>query len=86
MEYQKLLSEEEIAKIYVAEGDIVSFFNADGKWCTKNAQGVVSIIENRIENLEKESNAEEVVVEIEDILGGDKTTALDVSNDLLSVL
>ena len=38
------------------------------------------------ENLEKESNAEEVVVEIEDILGGDKTTALDVSNDLLSVL
>ena len=86
MEYQKLLSEEEISKIYVAEGDIVSFFNLEGKLCTKNAQGVISIIENRIESLEKESSSDEIVSELENIVGGETTTALDVSNDLLSIL
>ena len=70
MEYQKLLSEEEIAKIYVAEGGIVSFYNLEGKYCTKNAQGVVSIIEDRIEAVEKETTeSNEVVEEISNLIG-----------------
>ena len=47
MDYQKLLTEEQIYNIYVAEGDIVSFYNLEGKLCTKNHKGEISIIENK---------------------------------------
>lgn len=46
MDYQKLLTEEQISNIYVAEGDIVSFFNSEGKLCTKNHEGIVTVLEN----------------------------------------
>lgn len=44
VQYHKTLSDEDIALIQVAEGDIVSFYNSEGKLCTKNHNGVVSIV------------------------------------------
>ena len=88
MEYQKLLSEEEISKIYVAEGDIVSFFNLDGKLCTKKHSGEVIVLEDSI----KESiiTAESTLQEIDDLIGGEDSSeaqeTLQASEDLLSIL
>lgn len=102
MDYQKkVLTEEEISKIYVAEGDIVSFFNAEGKFCSKNHLGEILIIEDKIEELkqiileikEQSKSSEEIVTEIDDIIGGDdivseeeKQEQIQASEDLLSVL
>ena len=97
MDYQKkLLTEEEIQNIYVAEGDIVSFFNAEGKFCTKDQDGKITIIENKLIELErkfeefKEVNktSEEIIVEIDDIIGNENVVSEEeqASNDLLSVL
>ena len=70
MEYQKLLSEEEIAKIYVTEGGIVSFYDLEGKLCTKNAQGVVSKIEDKIDSVVKENTeSNEIVNDIDNLIG-----------------
>lgn len=97
MDYQKkLLTEEQIQNIYVAEGDIVSFFNADGKFCTKDQNGKITIIEDKLSELEqkfeqfKEVNktSEEIIVEIDGIIGEETIVSEEeqASNDLLSVL
>lgn len=48
VQYHKILSDEDIALIDVAEGDIVSFFNSDGLLCTKNHDGLVSVISSQV--------------------------------------
>lgn len=70
MEYQKLLNSQEIENIYVAEGDIVSFYNLDGKLCTKDFQGNVKILEDRIVVLEGQlKNTSAIIEEINNIIG-----------------
>ena len=70
MEYQKLLTEEEISKIYVAEGDIVSFYNTEGKLCTKKSNGEVSSLEERVEQLESQIiQSSPLVDDISDLIG-----------------
>lgn len=48
VERHKLLSNEEIAEIVVNEGEIVSFYNAQGVLCTKNYNGIVSAVGSSI--------------------------------------
>ena len=97
MDYQKkLLTEEQISNIYVAEGDIVSFFDKDGKFCTKDSTGNIVIIQdkinqldNKIEEFKEEQQEVEVLLEdINDILGGGGLLEEEeqVSTELLSIL
>lgn len=82
MDYQKkLLTEEQIQNIYVAKGDIVSFFNSDGKFCTKDEEGNIQIIENGQET-------QEILEDINDIIGTQEIITEEeiVSNELLSIL
>lgn len=48
VQYHKILSDEDIALIDVAEGDIVSFFNSEGLLCTKNHDGLISVIGSQV--------------------------------------
>lgn len=99
MDYQKLLTEEEISNIYVAEGDIVSFYNSEGKLCTKDSFGNISIVEDRVKTIEDEileikqkiQTSEEIITEIDDIIGGEELSdgteeEIEASEELLNIL
>ena len=52
MDYHKKITDN-IDDIYVEEGDIVSFFDKDGKFCTKDSSGNIVVIQDKINQLDE---------------------------------
>ena len=81
MDYQKLLNEEQISKIYVEEGDIVSFYNLNGRLCTKDSNGKITVVGSGSGTGGDVDS--EVIVELQNKVGGIEEEVNQIKTSLL---